>query len=115
MEAIILLVAFHCCFLTTVSAQGTPVTLSELMITPAVRKDKGTWFEFYNPGDQSYDLTNRFLALGNYNVSSSTFGISGLQIERFKIQSNTSSWVTTMTVPPMETMPWIGSMGHTLK
>jgi hypothetical protein len=87
MEAIILLVAFHCCFLTTVSAQGTPVTLSELMITPAVRKDKGTWFEFYNPGDQSYDLTNRFLALGNYNVSSSTFGISGLQIERFKIPS----------------------------
>jgi hypothetical protein len=36
---------------------------------------------------QSYDFTNRFLALGNYNVSSSTFGISGLKIERFKLPS----------------------------
>jgi hypothetical protein len=80
MKSIVILATFLCCFPAMVSAQGTPVTLSEHMITPAVRKDKGTWFAFYNPGDQSYDLTNRFLALGHYNVSSSTFGISGLLV-----------------------------------
>jgi hypothetical protein len=77
--------AFVVVFATIVSAQLPPVFLSELMINATVGRDKGTWFEFYNPGDQPVNMSNRFLKLGNYNASRSDLGIDGLQATSIKI------------------------------
>jgi Lamin Tail Domain len=69
---------------TNLSAQ-IPTILSEIMVNPTVGKDKGTWFEFYNSGDQPVNLGNRLLRLGNYNASRDDFGIAGMQVTQFKI------------------------------
>jgi Lamin Tail Domain len=94
MKSIILAAAFLVGFGPIVSAQSSPSTplvptppvartyptrapivpvpqliLSEIMINPTVGRDKGTWFEFYNPGSQPVNLSNAYLFLGNYASS----------------------------------------------
>jgi hypothetical protein len=65
------------------------IVLSELMINPTVGKDKGTWFEFYNP-NRPFDLSDHFFVLGNYNASASYDGVPGRQIKWYRIPSGTS-------------------------
>jgi hypothetical protein len=80
------IVVVACLFsFSIVSAEPPPVVISELMINPTVGKSKGTWFELYNPGNQPFDLSNRYLRLGNYNGSVVGFGVAGLQVTEIKI------------------------------
>jgi hypothetical protein len=64
------------------------IVISELMINPTVGKDKGTWFEFYNP-NRPFDLSDHFFVLGNFNASTSYDGVPGRQIKWYRIPSGT--------------------------
>jgi Lamin Tail Domain len=65
-----------------VSAAPAPVIFSEIMINPTVGKDKGTWFELYNPGNETYNLTGLYLGLINYNASAPP-GLLGVEFRAF--------------------------------
>jgi hypothetical protein len=64
------------CF-SIVTAQSPPIIISELMINATVGKDRGTWFEFYNPGNQSFVLLSGYLDLQTPLSSPSIFIPSG--------------------------------------
>jgi Lamin Tail Domain len=86
LRSIIILAAFWVGCPILVSAQPPQLLVSELMINPTVGKDKGTWFELYNPSNKSLDLSNRTLRLGNYDTTvGNTFGCTGLRITDYQI------------------------------
>jgi hypothetical protein len=79
------IIAIIATFLSMVSAQPPPAIISELMVNPTVGKDKGTWFEFYNPGNQPFIMSNRYLRIAKYNASREDLGLRGLDQTVIKI------------------------------
>jgi Lamin Tail Domain len=63
-----------------------PVIVSEIMINPTVGKSKGTWFEFYNPGNKTYNLTGLYLYLINYNATAPVVqGVANIEFRAFQL------------------------------
>jgi hypothetical protein len=61
MMVINVIITFLFVFPVIGSAAPPPVVVSEIMINPTVGKDRGTWFEFYNPGNEAYNLTGLYI------------------------------------------------------
>jgi Lamin Tail Domain len=107
MKVATIITVFIVAFSAIASAQTTDVIISEMMINPTVGKENGTWFEFYNPGNQTFDLSNRYLRLISYHASSNAndqvaFKIpSGLSIppKQYFVIVNNDNRTTNGNVP----------------